>query len=133
MKTATVIVERGNDGNFWCRVKLGDTLLTSEGATVTDAKKDFMDCYEEAKADADENGQNLQNVTFKYEYDLQAFFDYFNFLNMNEIARRANINPSLLRQYNAGIKRAGEKTYSRLAACLNEIRTELNSASLLQS
>ena len=68
-------------------------------------------------------------VEFVYKYDLQSFFNYFSFLNVTEIAKRAGINPSLMRQYNSGIKNAGEKTYERLAACMDGIKEELQAAS----
>jgi len=34
-----------------------------------------------------------------------------------------------MRQYNSGIKNAGEKTYERLAACMDGIKAELQAAS----
>ena len=88
-----------------------------------------MDCYQEAKEDLEEQGKIMPIVEFVYKYDLHSFFNYFSFLNVTEIAKRAGINPSLMRQYNSGIKNAGEKTYERLAACLDRIKAELQAAS----
>ena len=59
----------------------------------------------------------------------QQVIDYFSFLNVSEIAKRAGINPSLMRQYTSGIKNAGEKTYSRLSECIANITKELQAAS----
>ena len=88
-----------------------------------------MDCYQEVKEDLEEQGKSIPTVEFVYKYDLQSFFNYFSFLNVSEIAKRAGINPSLMRQYNRGIKNAGEKTYERLAACMDSIKVELQAAS----
>ncbi|MCH4182053.1 MAG: pilus assembly protein HicB [Prevotella sp.] len=130
MKKVRVTVEKASDGNFWCRTEeeINDTFLTSEGATVEEAKKDLLDCYEEARLDAEEEGKEFKKVEFEYKYDLQSFFNYFSFLNINEIARRAGVNPSLMRQYKGGFKNAGEKTYERLSKCINDIKRELQAA-----
>ena len=131
MQKITIIVEQASDGNYWCRTAedIGGVGLNSCGATVELAKQDLMACYQEAKDDAEEQGKSMPVVEFVYKYDLQSFFSYFNFLNVTEIARRAGINPSLMRQYNSGIKNAGEKTYERLANCLETIKAELQAAS----
>ena len=99
------------------------------GASVKEAKADLMECLEEAKADYIENGCDIYEVDFSYQYDLQSFFEYFSFLNVTDIAKRAGINPSLMRQYARGIKNAGEKTYARLSGCIGEIAKELQAAS----
>lgn len=131
MQKVTIIVEQASDGNYWCRTveDVGGVGLNSCGATVEQAKQDLMDCYHEVKEDLEEQGKSIPTVEFVYKYDLQSFFNYFSFLNVSEIAKRAGINPSLMRQYNRGIKNAGEKTYERLAACMDSIKVELQAAS----
>ena len=96
---------------------------------MKEAKDDLQACLEEAKADYEESGKTAEPVEFRYQYDLQSFFDYFSFLNVSEIAKRAGVNPSLMRQYTRGIKTAGEKTYERLTACMANITKELQAAS----
>lgn len=88
-----------------------------------------MACLEEAKADYEESGNVAEPIEFLYQYDLQSFFDYFSFLNVSEIAKLAGINPSLMRQYSRGIKKAGEKTYNRISMCLDNIIKDLQAAS----
>jgi len=48
---------------------------------------------------------------------------------VSDIAKRAGINPSLMRQYTSGVKTAGEKTYERLSSCIEQIKKDLNAAS----
>lgn len=131
MQKITVIVEQASDGNYWCRTieDVGGIGLNAYGTTVALAKQDLRDCFQEAKEDLEEQGKSVPTVEFEYKYDLQSFFNYFSFLNVTEIAKRAGINPSLMRQYSSGIKSAGEKTYERLAACMDIIKAELNAAS----
>ena len=92
------------------------------------AKADLMECCEEARQDAEANGKAFPEVEFEYKYDLQSFFNYFSFLNVSDIAKRAGINPSLMRQYSSGVKKAGEKTYQRLNACMSNIKADLQAA-----
>lgn len=125
-----VIVEQASDGKFWCYTEqdIQGVGLSAIGDSVALAKMDFLQCYEEAKQDAKENGIVFPKLEFEYKYDLQSFFNYFSFLNVSDIAHRANVNPSLMRQYSRGIKKAGEKTYERLAVCMNQIKADLQAA-----
>lgn len=131
MKRILVTVSQANDGSYWCRTEkdVYGSGLNGAGASVKEAKADLMMCMEEAKADYLENGGEIYDVEFRYQYDLKSFFEYFSFFNVTDIAKRSGINPSLMRQYVSGVKNAGEKTYSRLAACVSNISKELSVAS----
>lgn len=84
----------------------------------------LAECRQASPEDKDIN----QDMEFTYKYDIQAFFKEFSFLNATDIARRAGINPSLMRQYTSGVKKAGEKTYNKLNACLSNIKNDLQAA-----
>ncbi len=130
MKKILVTVSQAPDGTFWCHTE-SDVYgggLNGAGNTVKDAKEDLTACLEEARQDFIEAGGVPYEVEFDYKYDLQSFFEYFSFLNITDIARRAGINPSLMRQYVSGVKNAGEKTYARLSACMSAITKELQAA-----
>lgn len=88
-----------------------------------------MVCLKDAREAYLEEGGSDYSVEFHYQYDLQSFFEYFSFLNVSEIAKRAGINPSLMRQYTSGVKAAGEKTYARLSDCIDRITKDLQVAS----
>ena len=126
-----VNVYKADDGSFWCHSEkdVFGTGINGCGRTVTEAKKDLFDCLEEAKKDYVMQGKTPANIEFEYVYDLQSFFEYFSFFNVTELARRAGINPTLMRQYTCGVKKAGEKTYSKLSACINDIRKDIIAAS----
>jgi hypothetical protein len=53
---------------------------------------------------ADFHGLEKEQIDFEIAYDLSVFFAQNDFLNISGIAKMANINASLLRQYAAGIK-----------------------------
>ena len=125
-KNVMLILEYG-DGGYSCYndKPLGNyAVIDGDGATAEEAKADFMKALQECRDD-DPDNKDLQDLTFTYKYDVQAFFKEFSFLNATEIARRAGINPSLMRQYVSGVKTAGEKTYQRLNACMNNIKADL--------
>ncbi len=130
MEKVVVTIAKASDGTYWCHSEqdIYGAGLNGAGNTVNAAKEDFMQCLEEARMDYSENGGIPNEVEFLYQYDLQSFFEYFSFLNVSEIAKRAGINPSLMRQYTSGVKNAGEKTYSRLAECMDKIKQELSAA-----
>lgn len=130
MKQVEVTISQAPDGMFWCHTEedVFGAGLNAAGTSVKEAKEDLFACLEEARQELVEQGGVPEEVRFTYKYDLQSFFDYFSFLNITDIARRAGINPSLLRQYARGVKTAGEKTYSRLSACLTTITAELQAA-----
>lgn len=130
MKKVTVIVERASDGSFWCHTEesIAGVGLNACGSTVAEAKKDLSECLALAREDAKEEGKKFPELEFEYKYDLQSFFNYFSFLNVSEIAKRSGVNASLMRQYNRGIKKAGEKTYDRLSKCVSDITRELAAA-----
>lgn len=125
-----VTIERAKDGSYWCTTEdaiLGG-YLTATGHTVQEAKDDLSVCLEEARSDFEADGKKFPEVSFTYKYDLQSFFNYFSFLNVSEIAKRAGVNPSLMRQYTSGVKSAGERTYERLSACIKKVSQELEEA-----
>ena len=131
MRKVLVTVSQASDGTFWCHTEkdVYGVGLNAAGQTVKEAKDDLLACLEEARADYEESGKTAEQIEFRYQYDLQSFFDYFSFLNVTEVAKRAGVNPSLMRQYTRGIKTAGEKTYERLTACMASITKELQAAS----
>ena len=133
MEKILVIISQAADGSFWCHTETDvyGSGLNSVGTSVKEAKEDLISCLSDAKLNYEESGQTPYEVEFTYQYDLQSFFNYFSFLNVTEIAKRAGINPSLMRQYTSGVKNAGEKTYERLAACISNITKDLQVASFI--
>ena len=125
-KKVLVTIEFGNDGTYSCYSEqpIGDyALIDGYGASVAEAKA-VEECRQAYPQD-----DRYNNLVFEYKYDLRSFFNYFNFLNVSEIAKRAGINPSLMRQYTSGVKNAGESTYKKLSACLAQIKSDLHAAS----
>ena len=129
-KKVVLILEYGNGGySCYNDDPIGKyAVIDGDGATAEEAKADFMRALEECRQVSPEDKDINQDMEFTYKYDIQAFFKEFSFLNATDIARRAGINPSLMRQYTSGVKKAGEKTYNKLNACLSYIKNDLQAA-----
>lgn len=129
-KKVVLFLEYGNGGySCYNDDPIGKyAVIDGDGATAEEAKADFMRALEECRQASPEDKYINQDMEFTYKYDIQAFFKEFSFLNATDIARRAGINPSLMRQYTSGVKKAGEKTYNKLNACLSNIKNDLQAA-----
>lgn len=129
-KKVVLILEYG-EGGYSCYndEPIGKyAVIDGDGATAEEAKASFMKALKECQQASPEDKDINQDFEFVYKYDIQAFFKEFSFLNATDIARRASINPSLMRQYTSGVKTAGEKTFNKLNACLSNIKADLQAA-----
>ena len=77
MRKVLVTVSQASDGTFWCHTEkdVYGVGLNAAGQTVKEAKDDLLACLEEARADYEESGKTAEQVEFRYQYDLQSFFD----------------------------------------------------------
>lgn len=125
-----VIVETANDGGFSCFVKenLPGFGLAGFGDSAEDAIKDMHEAYHEIGEIMETEGKKIVDLEFVYHYDMQSFFNYFNFLNVSKVAERAGINPSLMRKYTSGVANAGQQQYEKLSAAVKSFSAELQAA-----
>lgn len=127
MKKVTVVMEKGSDGKYSCYVEedLGNFGLAGYGDTADEAKSDMLETYHDMIELEAEEGRQVGELEFEYKYDIQSFFNYFSFLNVTKVAERAGINPSLMRQYNSGLTKAGQKQYDKLKVAVSQLTKEL--------
>jgi len=112
----SLIVEMKN-GKFWGRTTVNGTLLIEVGRNLTALKKALKKLV-----------YNFENVIvddFEISYDLTSFFEVYTYLNITDIAKRANINPGLMRQYAAGVKFPSADRVSLIQTAIREIGKEL--------
>lgn len=130
------IIEKGTDGlySIYSDAMLLNHGLGGYGSSVEESKADFFESIKEAKEMIIEDGGTLPdevesiNVTFKY--DLQSFFNYFDWINVSQFAKKAGINESKMRQYKNGLAFAGESTTKKILDAIKNIGAELQSATL---
>ena len=79
----------------------------SYGDSIDEAIENMKDAIETHIEELKEKGQKA-NISADYKYEVQietlAFFSLFKELNASAIAKRAKMNPSLVRQYSTGKK-----------------------------
>lgn len=132
----TAIVEKGSDGlySIYTEAEVEGHGLGGFGSTVAEAKADFMESVEEAKGMAAEEGGSVpgewESVEVEYRYDIESFFNYFDWINVTQFARHAGINESKMRQYKSGLAFAGERTMKKIMTTIRRMGAELCAASV---
>ncbi|MDR1881809.1 MAG: type II toxin-antitoxin system HicB family antitoxin [Prevotella sp.] len=103
--------------------------ISAQGNSVEEAKAGLQDAINDYAAIYQETGKpvprEINNPEFEYKYDLASFFNCFDCLNMTNLAKKAGINASLLRQYKNKITFASEKQTKKLQYAINSLGNEL--------
>lgn len=132
-KKITAIVESGK-GFYSCFAAKGFDVLgalpVGDGKTVRDAMKDFYICIDEIKEWNLENGKECPDVEVEFRLDVGAFFNYYP-LSVTAFAKYIGMNPSLLRQYVAGIKEPKGKTLERIRKGIESVTNDINAGLLI--
>ena len=102
-KKLELIIEK-NDGLLWGRIESNGWMPTPYGKTVEeviDNLKDLVADYvtHEGANDKKWNKINRNKTEFDFKYDLAAFFEKFNYLNLSAISGKIGINRTLLNHY----------------------------------
>jgi len=132
----TAIIEKGNDGKYSIisNEEIGNFCLGGFGDSVEEAKEDLQavikDAQDEYVKEHGELPQSYKTFTVSYKYDLAAFFNFFDWINISKFAKAAGINESKMRQYKVGSAFAGERTKDKIQTAIKRMSAELASASL---
>jgi len=130
MKNLVLIAEK-HDGHFWGTAeKKNGFMATGQGETLPELiqnVKDSMTDYQEHEGKADKFWKSLDIAQLKFDikYDLEAFFERFNYLNLSKVAERAGINRSLLNQYSTGIKCPSAEQAQKIEDTIHELAKEM--------
>jgi predicted RNase H-like HicB family nuclease len=129
------IIERWDDGTYSIYVlNTSNHNLSAQGATVEEARRnlqeavnDYIQMYNAMNKPVP---SEISNPVFEYKYDLASFFNYFDYLNISAFARKAKVNPSLMRQCKKKVAFASEKQTMRIQETINSIGKEMAVACL---
>ena len=116
-----LIIER-SEGAFWGRAEIKGNLIVESANTIQSLKKKMKDLIFEFESIAVEE--------FSLSFDLTSFFQEHSYLNASDIAKRAGINPALMRQYTSGVKFPSEDRVKDIAKAINQIGKELSKINL---
>lgn len=127
----TIQVEKGKqEKNFSCFMveELPDFALAGYGNTAKQAIEDMYVAQKEIKELLEEEGKQMPELEFVFRFDIGSFFDYYSYLNMSGVAKKAGVNASLMRQYAMGIHEPSQKRKQQILDCLHQISQEMQTA-----
>lgn len=131
--TANVLIEKDENGYSAVITNFKSTIWGS-GNSVKEALADLMNSIKEMsniyKEEGRQSPDDLENLTFDYQYDISALFNAFSFLNVSRFAERVGISPSLMRHYKAGDTYISAAQAKKIEAGLHQIARELEAVSL---
>jgi predicted RNase H-like HicB family nuclease len=126
-----VIIEKEND-HYWGRIEdKGNFMPTGQGKTINKLLQNVKDSIEdyiehEGRKDKYWSKIKLDQVEFDIRYDVQSLFDEFNELKISSIAERAELNPSLMRQYASGTKFPSADQAKKIEIALHQLGSRLS-------
>lgn len=119
-----LIVEKA-DGELWGRVKVKGNLIFEQASTLDALKRKMKQLVLDF--------ENVEIEEFKISYDLTAFFENHNYLNISDVAKKAGISPTLMRHYASGIKFPSEERVVNIEQAIHSIGRELTRVRLHKS
>lgn len=125
-----IVIER-NDGLLWGRVEnRGHFLATTFGKNKTQVIENLKTLIRdyvahEGKNDPSWNSLDLDNLNVDFKYDLEAYFQEYNYLKISSLAEQAGLNPGLVRQYASGVKHPSAEQANKIRKAIKKIAKEL--------
>lgn len=105
--------------------------VTAYGNSIDEAKKDLesvissmINFYKKEGIPIPKVYNNGQ-LSFVFQYDIASIFNHFGVLDISAMAKRINMNPSLLRQYKTGKALASDKQKKKIENGLHTLGNEL--------
>ena len=130
----TALIERGKDGTFGIFTPDINHTIIGDGNTVEEAKADFENSVQEMILSYTETNRKLpdelKDIQFVYKYDIASMFNYYDWINVSKFARKAGINPSLMRQYRMGTTYISENQMNKIENTLHSLGNELTAIKL---
>lgn len=121
-KAKPLLIVEKKDGKLWGRVTIKGNLIYDLANNLAALKKKLITLISEF--------ENIEVTDFEVSYDLTTFFEQFSYLNITDIAKRAGINPGLMRQYSSGIKFPSEDRVIEIEDAIRAIGKELSRVKL---
>ncbi|MBO5216795.1 MAG: helix-turn-helix transcriptional regulator [Alistipes sp.] len=128
MKTVKAIIERSADGHF--SIYMDDNslpyLVTGTGKTVAEARAVFMGGYEDMKRIFTEDGNEFEEVTFEFHYDMASFLQFFAYaLTLAGLERITGVNQRQLSHYINGTSKPSKQTTKKIEEGLHSFANEI--------
>ncbi len=123
-----VIVEKGTDGFYSAYMDEDrfDFGLNGQGDTVQDAKDEFFTGYRELQEMKKDEGQEIPDLEFEFEYDVDSFLNYYaGILSKSGLEKITGINQKQLWHYASGKRKPTKTTILKIQEGLHKFAEEL--------
>lgn len=128
-KNIEVFVEKHSDGTYWGTSQNYEGLVTTFGNTLEELQNNFevafADNLEIAKELEEEYVKDYVNTEFEYKMDLSSFFELVPELKISSIAKRANMNESMVRRYKSGKEIVSKEQANKILNAIHDLGREL--------
>lgn len=134
MKKINVYVEKHDDGTYWGSTQNIPGGVTAFGNTLAELKINLKEAYRDyydLAVELKETYINQLDINpdFNYKLDLQSVFVLLPEIKISNIAEKAKVNASLLRQYKTGKAEASEEQAQKVLSAIHQLGQELLSIS----
>lgn len=116
------------DTGYSASSSIGDDFIATEGNTFEQLKANIL---EAVNLSFEDKGFVYGIEEFKFNYDLESFFDFYKVINAKALSERIGMNQSLLAQYIKGIKKPSTIQTKRILQGVQQIGKELCEVRLL--
>lgn len=132
MALVKVFVEKSNDGTYWGTTQNLPGVVSAYGNTLEELKKNIkvaVDDYVETAVELEEDwiDEVVPINGYEFKMNIESFFYLVPQVKITAIARRAKINPSLMRQYATGRATVSEERLKLIQGTIHELGKELQS------
>lgn len=134
MKIEVIIEKSGAE--LWGRIEgKGDYLPTTVGYTTEEVLHNLRELIQdyltnEGRYDKYWMKALGKELEFDLSYDVQTFFSEHEEVKISVIAKRAGINPALMRQYSSGVKHPSKERAKQIEVAIHKLADELRAVSL---
>lgn len=124
-KIITKLVVEKSGSELWGSVKVKGNLIYDVANSMTSLQKKLKTAVLEI--------ENVEIEDFDVSYDLTSFFEQHSYLKITDIAKYAEINQALMRQYAAGVKYPSEDRVKQIEKAIRQIGRDLTKVKLHKS
>ena len=132
----TAIIEIGKDMTYdiYTTDDRLDFMVLGQGKTITEAKEDFIRCFEEIKELYSKEGKefDFNGMVFKLDYDVSSFLRYSPF-SLTWLSIATGINKKQLSHYTTGVRHPSRTTLEKIQHAVTVFAKDYQQVSLLET
>jgi hypothetical protein len=99
--------------------------LLGQGKTISEAKEDFLLCFEDLKKSYHRQGKIVPEIEFEFVYDVRSFLKYSPF-PLTWLSSTTGINKKQLSHYTTNRKHPNRITLGKIQKAINNFVTDFS-------